>query len=76
VIRVTSSFTGLPELRVEGLADADVRTLLADAVRAPLDEVVRDRVVAEARGNPLALLELPRGAEPARLAGVSSCPTS
>ena len=48
---------------------ADARTLLATAVRAPLDDVVRDRIVAEARGNPLALLELPRGAPPVQLAG-------
>jgi hypothetical protein len=30
---------------------------------------VRDRIVAETRGNPLALLELPRGRTPAELAG-------
>ncbi|MFF4894328.1 ATP-binding protein [Micromonospora chersina] len=60
---------GLPELRLEGLAESDARELLAGAVRTPLDDVVRDRIVAEARGNPLALLELPRGAALARLAG-------
>ena len=54
---------GLPELRVAGLGDTDARALLAAAVRAPLAEDVRDRIVAEARGNPLALLELPRGAQ-------------
>ncbi len=64
-----SAFVGLPDLRLVGLSDADARALLAAAVRAPLDDVVRDRIVAEARGNPLALLELPRGAPPARLAG-------
>ncbi|WP_214407409.1 BREX system ATP-binding domain-containing protein, partial [Pseudonocardia lacus] len=63
-----SAFVGLPELRMVGLPDPDARALLAAAVRAPLDDVVRDRIVAEARGNPLALLELPRGA-PAQLAG-------
>ncbi|MGU3501752.1 ATP-binding protein [Mycobacterium sp. C31M] len=51
--------TGLPELRMEGLGDADARTLLATAIGAPLDRGVRDRIIAEARGNPLALLELP-----------------
>jgi hypothetical protein len=62
-------FTGLPELRLDGLADGDARTLLAAGVHAPIDDVVRERVVAEARGNPLALLELPRSAQQARLAG-------
>ncbi len=64
-----SAFVGLPDLRLVGLPDPDARALLAAAVRAPLDDVVRDRIVAEARGNPLALLELPRGAPPAQLAG-------
>jgi DNA-binding CsgD family transcriptional regulator len=50
---------GLPELRLDGLGEADARALLTTAVCAPLDEGVRDRIVAEARGNPLALLELP-----------------
>jgi hypothetical protein len=54
-------FVELPELRLEGLGEADARTLLAAAVRAPLADDVRDRIVAESRGNPLALLELPRG---------------
>jgi hypothetical protein len=60
---------GLPELVVEGLRDIDARSLLASALRAPLDERVRDRIVAETRGNPLALLELPRTLKPAELAG-------
>jgi len=54
-------FTRLPELIVEGLRDDDARELLGSVVRFPLDERVRDRIVAETRGNPLALLELPRG---------------
>jgi DNA-binding CsgD family transcriptional regulator len=60
---------GLPKLVVEGLRDRDARALLASAVRVPLDERVRERIVAETRGNPLALLELPRGLTPAELAG-------
>ncbi|HEY2435807.1 MAG TPA: AAA family ATPase, partial [Solirubrobacteraceae bacterium] len=60
---------GLPRLAVEGLRNGDARALLGSAVRVPLDERVRERVVAEARGNPLALLELPRGLTPAELAG-------
>jgi DNA-binding CsgD family transcriptional regulator len=54
-------FRGLPELLVGGLRESDARELLSSVVRGPLDERVRDRIVAEARGNPLALLELPRG---------------
>jgi DNA-binding CsgD family transcriptional regulator len=59
----------LPELVVEGLRDADARALLGSVIRGPLDERVRDQIVAETRGNPLALLELPRGLTPAELAG-------
>ncbi|MGZ4272649.1 MAG: ATP-binding protein, partial [Solirubrobacteraceae bacterium] len=60
---------GLPELTVEGLADADARELLGSVVQGPLDEAVRDRIIAETRGNPLALLELPRSLTAAELAG-------
>jgi DNA-binding CsgD family transcriptional regulator len=59
----------LPELVVEGLRDGDARALLGSVIRGPLDDHVRDRIVAETRGNPLALLELPRGLTPAELAG-------
>jgi GNAT superfamily N-acetyltransferase len=62
-------FVGLPELRLDGLGQTDARALLAAAVRTPLDDGVRERIVAEARGNPLALVELPRSAPLARLAG-------
>lgn len=51
---------GLPELVVRGLDDADARALLESVIKGPVDGRVRDRIVAEARGNPLALLELPR----------------
>jgi DNA-binding CsgD family transcriptional regulator/tetratricopeptide (TPR) repeat protein len=61
-------FEGLPELRVQGLADRDARELLASVTPGGLDARVCDRIVAETRGNPLALLELPRGLEPAELA--------
>ncbi|WP_281288679.1 ATP-binding protein [Pseudonocardia kunmingensis] len=67
-------FAGLPELRLAGLGESDARALLATAVRAPLDDVVRDRIVAEARGNPLALLELPRAAPEVQLAGGHELP--
>ncbi|TCN28860.1 regulatory LuxR family protein [Kribbella orskensis] len=60
---------GLPGLTVTGLGNADARTLLATAIGGRLDAEVRDRVLAETRGNPLALLQLPRGLGPAQLAG-------
>jgi DNA-binding CsgD family transcriptional regulator len=60
---------GLPGLMVEGLCHADARELLGSVVRWPLDEQVANRLVTETRGNPLALLELPRGISPADLAG-------
>ena len=60
---------GLPELRLGGLPDGAARELLGSVMATPLDEHVRARVLAEARGNPLALLELPRGLTPATLAG-------
>ncbi len=63
------AFSGLPELRVAGLHDHEARALLTASVPTPLDDGVRDRVVAEARGNPLALLELPRSVTPAQWAG-------
>jgi DNA-binding CsgD family transcriptional regulator len=54
-------FRGLPELLVGGLREGDARELLGSVIGGPLDERVRERIVAETRGNPLALLELPRG---------------
>jgi DNA-binding CsgD family transcriptional regulator len=61
--------TGLPELRVEPLGHRDARTLLESVLPAPVDEHVLDRIVLETHGNPLALLELPRGMTPIQLAG-------
>jgi DNA-binding CsgD family transcriptional regulator len=62
-------FAGLPDLRVEGLGSGDARALLASVVPGRLDAGVRQRILAETRGNPLALRELPRGLTPAELAG-------
>ena len=56
-------------MTVRGLTDGDARALLESAVHVQLDERVRSRIVAETRGNPLALLELPRAMTPAELAG-------
>jgi DNA-binding CsgD family transcriptional regulator len=60
---------GLPELAVGGLPEADARLLLDAVLPGPIDARVRDQIIAETRGNPLALLELPRGLTPAELAG-------
>ena len=62
-------FDGLPELRLRGLAEQDARTLLMSAVPGRIDDRVRDRIVAETRGNPLALLDLPRSMSAAELTG-------
>ena len=62
-------FDGLPELQLRGLAEEDARTLLISAVPGRLDDHIRDRIVAETRGNPLALLDLPRSMTAAELAG-------
>jgi len=65
----SEELAGLPELEVEGLHDSDARALLDSALTGPLDGRIKDQIVAETRGNPLALLELPRGLTPAELAG-------
>jgi hypothetical protein len=62
-------FDGLPELVIEGLAADKARLLLDAAIPGPLDERVKARILGEAAGNPLALIELPRGLTPAELAG-------
>ncbi len=65
----TGDLAGLPELVVEGLPEDDARVLLDSALTGPLDARVREQIIAEAHGNPLALLELPRGWTAAELAG-------
>lgn len=59
----------LPELRVEGLRDAEARQVLDSVIPWSLDTRVADQIVAESRGNPRALVELPRAVSPAKLAG-------
>src|SRR3954447_6547523 len=59
----------LPTLSLRGLQDDDARALLSSVIPGPLDDRVRDRLVAETRGNPLALVELPRGRTTGELAG-------
>jgi hypothetical protein len=64
-----NDLAGLPELTVRGPAAGDARALLDSVILGRLDDQVRDRIVAETRGNPLALLELPKGLTAAELAG-------
>ena len=64
-----AELAGLPAMELRGLAAHDARALLDSALAGPLDPRIRDLIVAETRGNPLALLELPRGLTPAELAG-------
>lgn len=71
-----SLLVGLPELFVGPLGNRDSRALLDSVLPARLDESVLDRIVVETRGNPLALLELPRGLTPAELAGGFGLPAA
>src|ERR1700722_20719594 len=71
-----AELAGLPELEVDGLGDGDARALLASVLAGPLDGRVRDLIIAETRGNPLALLELPRGLTSAELAGGFGLPSA
>jgi DNA-binding CsgD family transcriptional regulator len=73
---VGDALAGLPELHVGPLGHRDGRALLESVLPMPLDEDVLDRIVVETRGNPLALLELPRGLTPAQLAGGFGLPAA
>src|ERR1700731_74543 len=70
------ALAGLPELHVKPLGHRDARALLESVLPARLDEHVLDQIVAETRGNPLALLELPRGLTPSQLAGGFGLPAA
>ena len=72
----SSDLAGLPDLVVELLGDTDARALLDAALIGPLDTRVRDQILAETRGNPLALLELPRGLTAQELAGGFGLPSA
>lgn len=65
----TGHLAGLPELTLGGLDEESAEALLATIISGPVDESVRQRIVAETHGNPLALLELCQGRGPAELAG-------
>ncbi len=76
-VRIPSSeLAGLAELRIVGLQEADAQALLDSVLTGPLDTRVRDQILAETRGNPLALLELPRGLIPQQLAGRFRLPSA
>ena len=70
----SDELTGLTELDVAGLAEDDAHALLDSVLAGPVDAQIRDQIVSETRGNPLALLELPRGFTPAELAGGFALP--
>jgi DNA-binding CsgD family transcriptional regulator len=70
------TLAGLPELRVAPLERRDARALLDSVLPVRLDERVLERIVAETRGNPLAVLEMPRGLSPTQLAGGFGLPTT
>jgi DNA-binding NarL/FixJ family response regulator len=71
-----AELAGLPELVVGGLEEDDSRSLLESVLTGPLDAQVKDLIIAETRGNPLALLELPRWLTPEQLAGGFGLPTA
>ena len=66
---------GLPDLSVTGLEDEDARALLLNR-SSELVASVRERLLAEAAGNPLALLELPAGLSEAQRTGIEPLPDS
>ena len=72
--RSSDALQGLACLKLDGIDEDDARALLAGEVHVALDVDVVDRIIDEARGNPLALLELPRGERPADLAGAFALP--
>ncbi|MEA2282676.1 MAG: hypothetical protein QOK21_3283 [Solirubrobacteraceae bacterium] len=67
--RVSDELEGIPELTLSGLREPDARTLLESALVGPVDPRMLERIVAESRGNPLALLAWPGDLAPAELAG-------
>ncbi len=73
---VGSGLNRFPELRIDPLGHRDARQLLESALAARLDDSVLERIVVETGGNPLALLELPRGLTPGQLAGGFGLPAA
>jgi DNA-binding CsgD family transcriptional regulator len=73
---VDSGLARFPQLRVDPLGRRDARALLESVLAARLDEAVLEQIIAETGGNPLALIELPRGLSPAQLAGGFGLPAA
>jgi len=73
---VPDELRGLPELAVDGLHESDALELLRSALPDRVDDKVLDRIVVESHGNPLALLELPRGLTPAKFGGGFALPVT
>jgi DNA-binding CsgD family transcriptional regulator len=73
---MSEALRGLPEVHVEILGHRDARALLESVLLAPIDDQVLERLIAETRGNPLALVELPRGLTPSQLAGGFGVPAA
>jgi DNA-binding CsgD family transcriptional regulator len=71
-----SGFEGLPELALDGLPSAEARALLGSVLATRIDEPVVERIIAEARGNPRALLDSVKGVSPAQLAGGYGVPAA
>jgi DNA-binding CsgD family transcriptional regulator/tetratricopeptide (TPR) repeat protein len=71
-----AELTGLPETVIDGLREEQARELLGSVLSGPVDPRVRDQIVADTRGNPLAILELPRGMTAAQLAGGFGLPAT
>ena len=70
------AFGGVPEVHIGPLGRRDARTLLESVLPTRVDDRVLERIVAETNGNPLALLELPRGMTPSELAGGFGLPAA
>jgi len=71
-----SGLARFPQVHVEPLGRRDARALLESVLAARLDEAVLEQIIAETGGNPLAILELPRGLTPAQLAGGFGLPAA
>ncbi|MDP9270356.1 MAG: LuxR C-terminal-related transcriptional regulator [Chloroflexota bacterium] len=74
--KMGQALRGLPEIHVEPLGHRDARALLESVLVGPLDDQVLERLIVETRGNPLALVELPRGLTSSQLAGGFGVPAA
>jgi DNA-binding CsgD family transcriptional regulator len=72
----SEAFGGFPEVQIGPLGRRDARALLESVLPTRVDDRVLERIVTETNGNPLALLELPRGMNPSELAGGFGLPAA